>query len=212
MNNPKNKIVIFLWILLLQCPMILWGQTGTRIGILSERLDILKEAGMPFDQPVTINFDGPVRDLLSFFSEAAQLNLTAAQDVNANVSVSFTNAPAKDIILYLCNAYSLDFRVTGNIIEFVTYTPPPVVVPPKEVYVKYSQLNDLLIMNLYNDTLGIVARKISELTNKSILVDPSIRNILVSTFVAGAEPENALRQLAASNYLNLKKEGRNNAI
>lgn len=192
--------------LLLCSGKMLFAQSDSRILEVEQRLDLLKEMGMPLDQPVTIAFEGPIREFLPFLGEASKLNLTVAAEVSANVSVTFNGAPARDIILYLCNAYKLDFRVTGNILEFVPYIAPLEQPAPRDLKILYNPATDQLTINLYNDTLYAVGQRLSELTGQNIIIDPTIRNVQISGFVTGVNLEVALKQLAESNFLVVKRE------
>jgi type IV pilus assembly protein PilQ len=183
------------------------GQNA-RLDGLSQQLDVLIANGIPLQQSITITFDGPVKELVSFLAESTKLNLTVVPGVEAQqASVTFTDAAAKDVILYLCDAYRLDLNFTGNIIAFSQYQPPPLPsVVPRELSIALEAATGLLSLNLRNDTLEAVSRKIALLTGKNIVLDPSVRLLQVSGFMTGVELESCLKQIAANNSLQLKRE------
>lgn len=201
-----KKLTLYL-IFGLGCWLSLCGQ-DSRMVALSQQLDALAANGVPLQQTITITFDGPVKELVSFLAESTKLNLTVVPGIETQqASVTFTDATAKDVILYLCEAYRLDLNFTGNIIAFSQYQPPPVPPSvPRELSVALDPASGLLSLNLRNDTLDAVARKIALLTGKNIVLDPSVRLLQVSGFMTGVELESSLKQIAANNNLQLKRE------
>jgi len=201
-----KKLTLYL-IFGLGCWLSLCGQNSRMIA-LSQQLDALAANGVPLQQPITITFDGPVKELVSFLAESTKLNLTVVPGVETQLaSVTFTDATARDVILYLCEAYRLDLSFTGNIIAFSQYQPPPAPVPTtREPDVTLDAASGLLSLNLRNDTLEAVSKRIALLTGKNIVIDPSVRLLQVSGFMTGVELESSLKQIAANNNLQLKRE------
>lgn len=199
--NISDKIWRWCILLCIIASVNLNAQQDTRIAEIEKRLDLLNANGLPLNRPLTIVFNGPLRELLAFFSESSKINLIATPGLEATVSVSFTEVPARDVILYLCTAYQLGLRVTGNILELIPYTAPAIPIPAKIPDIQYDSTAQLLTLNLANDTLSAVARRIAEITQRNVIVDYSIRDILVSGFITGAQTEEALIQIAAANHL-----------
>ena len=179
-----------------------------RIDSLARRLDALAASGVQLNQPISITFDGLTKDLISFLAESTKLNMTAMPGLEAStVSVSFTNAPARDVVLHLCYTNRLDLRFTGSIITFLPFSQPPPVPPPaRAAEISYEPDSGFLTLNLRDDTLDLVAQKIARLTGRNLVLDPSVRFTRVNGYIEQASLESALKQLAGNNNLNLKRE------
>jgi type IV pilus assembly protein PilQ len=77
--------------------------------------------------------------------------------------------------------------------------------PPKELQVSYNAPTQLLTMDLQNDTLLHVARKITQVSGKNVIVMPALYNRVVTTYVQGLTVESALEKLAISNSFKLNR-------
>lgn len=154
------------------------------------------------DAKVTISFNGNISEMVTFLAESTTLNLSVAKSIKREeISVAFTDAAARDIIIYLCDAYQLDLKLTGSIIQFIPYQPPAPEVIPKPVDITYDTSNQLLSLNLSADTLAKVVQRIANLTGNNIAVEPSIANTLIQGFIKAANIENVLAQIADNNNL-----------
>ncbi|MCC6459494.1 MAG: type II and III secretion system protein [Saprospiraceae bacterium] len=198
--------IILSLFLAISCHLVT-AQTA-RMDSLSRRLEALASGGIPLNQPITIAFDGQIRELVAFLAESTKLNMAILPGIDAQVtSVSFNAAPVRDVIVYLCHAHQLDLQFTGSIISFVPYQAPlPPVPPAREIAVALNPDSALLSFNLQGDTLDRVIQKITELTGQNIVLDPGIRFVRVNGYLQGAELNSALKQLAANNNLILRRE------
>ncbi|MEM1323274.1 MAG: hypothetical protein AAGG75_23615 [Bacteroidota bacterium] len=203
----KNAIHTIVLLLLLFCcgTGSLWAQNDNRVPELEQRLDALTRAGVALEETVTISLSGSIQELVSFLAESTSVNISIDPQVQSTVSTTFTDAEIKDIILYLCDTYQLDFKVTGSIIHLIPFRPDPPPVEPRLVEVEYDETSQLLTINMRNDTLANLAQKISELTGKNIALQPEVRRMIVNGYINGLSFEAALSQLAASNNLQLEQ-------
>lgn len=194
-------------ILLFLFPFFLFSQKEeARIDELSSQLESLIERGVDLNQPITISLNGSIQDLVTFLGESTGINISIDSKINKNVATSFTQAPVKDIILYLCDTHDLDLRFSGSIIQLISYETPEEIPLAKELVINYQDDTKLLTISLNQDTLSKVTKRISELTGQNIAVAPEVRNILVDGFVNNADVETALRQLAINNNLEFEED------
>lgn len=198
-------------ILLINITVLFWQTSfsqDARIDSLARRLDLLTANGVQLNQPITIVFDGLLKELISFLAESTKLNMTVMPGLEAQTtSVSFTNAPTRDVVLYLCQANRLDLQFTGSIISFFPFIPePPPPRKPQEVDITFQQDSGFLTLNLKGDTLDLVVKKIIQLTSQNVVIDPAIRYTSVNGYISSVNLESALKQLAGNNGLVLKRE------
>ena len=178
-----------------------------RLPELQKKLNVYQKKSGKLNEKVTISLNGSIQEMVGFLAESTQLNISVDPTIKANVSNTFTDASTRDILLYLCDAYELDLKFTGSIIQLIPYRPTPKENAPKLLDINFRQ--DLLTLNLNNDTLSQVVKNISKLTKQNIAVEPSLRNKKVNGFINNLATEDALEQLALNNDLKVeKKDGR----
>jgi len=117
------------------------------------------------------------------------------------VSNYFSDEPVANILLYLARQFNLDFTFIGTII---TIKPSPVVLPPpKELSLTYNQESGHITFDLHDDTLALVAKRITQLTNRNVVVMPELYTHRVTGYVQDLTLENALEKLAILNSFKL---------
>ena len=195
-------ILVFIFFAILQS---IGQNTDIRVKEIALRLDVLQQQGVPLNQKVTIALDGSVQEMVALLAAITKLNLAVETDIQSNVSNSFTNAPARDIILYLCDNNQLDLRFTGEIIRFIKYKVPTV---EKEIATKKLDISvdtsGFVTMNLREDTLENVLKTLSQLTHQHIVATQTIRANKVNGFINKAKFETAIEQLAEANDLRVE--------
>lgn len=196
---------ILCWILIF--PLVLFSQKDTsRIDKLASQLESLIETGVDLNQPITISLNGSIPELVTFLGESTGINISVDSKVNKIISTSFTQAPVKDIILYLCDVHDLDLKFSGSIIQLTTYQKPKEIPSPKTIDISFDEDGQLLTLSLKNDTLSKVVKKISELTGQNITVSPEIKDLLVSGFINKSDVLTTFRQIAINNDLDFEED------
>jgi type IV pilus assembly protein PilQ len=91
--------------------------------------------------------------------------------------------------------------------SFKKYIPPTVkdVVPAHEILVKYVAYNDLMTLDLRNDTLDKVVKKITQVTRKNLILSSGLANKIVSVYIEDMPFESAINKMAYANQLKLVK-------
>jgi len=136
----------------------------------------------------------------------AGLNISIPNGLDNYISNNFKNVAAKDILVYLCKDNNLNLEVTGNIIKISKKPAPPV--KEKEVKVSFNKLKNEITMDLNNDALGKVVKKISEVTGSNVILSPGLMSQNVNGYVKSSNLKEALNLLAHSNNLKVKTEGK----
>jgi type IV pilus assembly protein PilQ len=149
----------------------------------------------------------PVSEFLRGMGMTHAINIAVDNNVTDVFSNSFTDAKAKDVIVYLCKKFNLDIDIQGTIISVFKVVPEKIVEKGIDWNgkIKFSKENELLTLELKVDTLSTVAEKLSMASGKSIITSLNARNRLVNTFIIDRPFELTLEKLASTNDLTLTK-------
>lgn len=215
----KKSIFKTLFVLLFLCVSLLaqkpvFGQQSQqeRMETLEKKLVGLSAFVPGLKQKVQLGLSGAsIQEFLRAVAQANQLNINVDPMLNIKVSNNFTNENALNVLLFLAKNYNLEVNVIGSIITVGPYNPPVIKAPyvPKVIALKYNAAANTLSMELSSDSLVLVARKISQLSGKNIVVPVSLNSKLVSGFFNEAPLETALEKLAFANELKLTRTSDN---
>ncbi|MFL5731303.1 MAG: type II secretion system protein GspD, partial [Cytophagaceae bacterium] len=79
------------------------------------------------------------------------------------------------------------------------------VVPQKEVVVRYNSYSNMLSLDLKNDTLDKVAKKITQQSKRNVILSPSVSGKLVSVYIEDMPFDGAIEKFAFANNLKFTK-------
>lgn len=200
------RILLFVG-LLITC-IVVHGQD--RIAELETKLKSLSTTSTGLNDTVDFSVTGvSLQEFLRGLAENSNLNISVDPSITAKVYNNFTNEKVINIILFLCKEYQLDIRFVGTIMSFYNYIPPEapkVAIPKKELKIFYDKNNDLLSLDLQNDTLAEVVKKITSLSGKNVVLAPNVTTSKqVSVFIRGVEFESAIDKLAFTSGMILEK-------
>ena len=209
----KKLILILVISLSLLFPLRnLAQQNNQRLQNLQNTLDSLAEFMPGLNKKVQLSISGvPVQDYLRAIGRANNISFHVDPSVNFSVNNTFSNVTASNIILLLAQQYNLDVSATGMILVVKAHQEPVIVTKPaiKEINVKYRGLDNALSMDLSNDSLTAVAKKITTLSGKNVIVPPGLQGKMVTSFISGANFDVAMDKLAFSNELKMVKTSDN---
>lgn len=188
-----------------------YGQvTNKRIESLRLRLESLSDDVPQLNNKVTFSVSGiSLFEFLRALANNNKININVDPSMNNNIAVNFTNVTVRDLLVYLCDEYNLELYTTGEIISVVKYIQPVVVDPPPVQHipnVSYSKNDKLLSFDLKLDTLSLVTKKISELTNVNVLIPQSLTSKLITGYIKNMKIDRALSELAYMNNLSYSKK------
>jgi len=179
-----------------------------RFTVIQGRLNSMSVQLPGLNQKTQISISGGT--LLSFFKALAEngnLNINVDPTLTQHISYRFTDETPADIIVYLAKTYSLDVLFFGNIITIGPYRDPAANAPPppRELLIRYDTASRLLTLDLHDDTLLNVARKITQLTDKNLVVLPEAFYKKVTGYVQNLPVQSVLEKLAVTNQLRIDK-------
>lgn len=209
MNTYIRRFLAPLIVLLLTQFSVLAQQSQQeRMDQLEKKLVALSASVPGLKQKVQLGISGAsIQEFLRAVAQANQLNINVDPMLSIKVSNNFTNENALNIILFLAKNYNLDINVIGSIITVAPYSAPVTKAPyiPKVIPIKYNNVSNTISMELSNDSLVLVARKISQLSGKNVVVPVALNAKLVSGFYNDAPLETALEKLAFANELKMTR-------
>lgn len=198
------------------CLIVGWnsyGQIGSqRIQSIKSKLDSLGNSTMPgLNQSADLSFSNvSIQSFLRTIAESHLLNIQVDPTLDIKVTTNFTSVLVKDVLVFLCDNYSLDVRFLNNImfvsrhVEIVRTEVKPFV--PRQINITYDAPSDLLSMDLRNDTLSAVLRHITRLTGRNVvLASDRLMSRMVNCFIQNASFEPAMDKMALANAMVVRK-------
>lgn len=203
-NLLDFKILLFCLSLLLFQNSI--AQDNSRLDSLRTKLTELAKTneGLSEQFETELNISNvTLQTLLMGVAEIHNININIDNSI-ANISVTnnFQDVNIIDLLVFICKQYSLSIDFTGNILSFKAYNPPQVI--QKDPFEVKYEAGDRISMDVRNQKLFEVVKKISAETGKNLVYKPGLENKTINVFTNNAEFESAMKQLAISNGLSIE--------
>jgi type IV pilus assembly protein PilQ len=193
---------------------VILGSEKDRFEILEKKMRKLSKRELPGLKDVAdFSVSGvSIQEFLRGLAESNNLNISVDPTLQIRIVNNFTNEKVSNILLFLCKEYDLDIRFVGSIMSFYKYSPEPlpfVPIPPKEIKATYNSYNDKLHLDLKGDTLYKVARKITQVSKKNVILANGIDDRSIGVYIEDMPFESALDKMAYSNKLRVVKTADN---
>jgi len=207
----KNKNITLLLIIMV---LLLVGKAGfaqnlvqgDRLKVIDERLRNLSVTVPGLNQQVQLSMSGAsAQEFLRALAQSNNLNINIDPQLNFKVYTNFRNETALNVLLFIAKEYDLDINLIGSIMSISKVPAAKTVVLPRDIRVTYTASNDYLGFELNNDSLGLVAKKISQLSQKNVIVPVNLLTKKVTGFIAAAPFEVALEKMAYANDLKMSR-------
>lgn len=204
-----NKICAFILLICFILPAGVYAQDNDRLIELRKSLQYLADSNnvQGLNEEISASVSGvSITDFIRGFAIANNLNISVDPSINTKITVNFVEERIINILLFLCKQYNLEINFTGTIMYVKQYVPPIVIkeLPKSPLYIVYDSISDRLSLDLKNDTLLYVVKKIVALSGKNITLSSTINNKLVTSYEKNLKFETALEQLAFANDLVLE--------
>jgi type IV pilus assembly protein PilQ len=203
----KLFIKICFCVLLCMVPGLLKAQQS-RIDQIQLRLDSLARLMPGLNQKVQLAITGvSLNDYLNVIGKSNNLSFNVDPAVDVKINNTFSNVTAENILLLLAQQFNLEITSIGSIIIIKPFREPHQLVKPvvKTLGVHYNRPDNLLTLELNNDTLMAVAKKITELSGKNIIVPTALQPKLVNSYIAATDFDVALEKFAYANEMKMVK-------
>ncbi|RBL91721.1 secretin and TonB N-terminal domain-containing protein [Chitinophaga flava] len=173
-----------------------------RMATLTQNLNDLSINVPGLRQKASISVSGStLQEVLRGIANTHRLNLNIDPSLTEKVTNYFDGETVSNVLIYLAKQYNLDFNFTGNIIYITHYQDPykNLPPPPKELRINYNNATGNITLDLHNDSLMNVAKRITVTTNKNVVVVPDLFGKTVSGYIQDLPIPNALEKLALTN-------------
>ncbi len=181
------------------------AQETTRIQQIQNSLELLALDNPELNEDLKLEINVANVTLPNFLiavSKVHGLNLTVSPDIgNITIVNNFSDVTVADLLVYLCKEYGLDIEFTGNILSIKKYIPPMVEPKEKEILVDFDPNDRLISMDLKNDPLERVFRKIMDLSQENLLFANGMENLPLTLHLKDVPFDTAMEKLAAMNGL-----------
>lgn len=202
--QKKYTLLLFVLLIAVRC----LSQNVDRIGVIEQKLNDLSATVPGLRQTVQLSVNNvSLQEYLSALAKSNGLSINVDPKLNVRVNNNFNNVTAINILLFLAKTYNLDINTVGSILTITPYQDPSLLIRPplKEISTKYDQLSNSLSLELNNDSLVLVARKITQVSGKNIVVPNALQGKRVTAFIKNAPFDAALEKLAFSNEMKMVK-------
>lgn len=183
------------------------AQNSNRFDQIKNNLETLIVDVPGLSQKVNINIkETSLSSFLIAVSEVHKVNISVDPSLNTiGIINNFSNVTVADLLVFLCKEYDLRIDFTGNIIAVKKFEKP--IEKPKEkiIDVVYQYNNNLLSLNLKDDKLYDVFKKITDESGKNIVFSPGLENKLLTSYIKNIPFDDALNKLALANNLIVSK-------
>ncbi|MDP2721461.1 MAG: hypothetical protein Q8O72_01785 [Bacteroidales bacterium] len=147
-----------------------------------------------------------IQELIRNLAQLNQLNITIDPSIQIMVTNNFTEVLAKELIVFLCKQYDLDLNITGSIIAISKYIPPKEIQPkyvPKKPKIVFDAVNNLLSMDLKNDSLYLVVKEITLQSGINVIFTPGLQDRRVSAYIDKTIFATSLEKFALANSMDI---------
>lgn len=202
MKVRLRKIVLGFCFCLFSASSLAQLPAQERLQLIEQRLQSLSATVPGLSQPVQLAVSGvSAQEFLRALAQANKLNINIDPQINFKIFNNFTNETALNVLLFLARQNDLDISFTGSIMSITKAVLPLPPVTPRVIRADYNREKDALSLELNNDTLGLVAKKITQVSQKNVVVPVALQNARVTGFFSEAPFETALEKLAYANNL-----------
>jgi type IV pilus assembly protein PilQ len=178
-----------------------------RIQQLKNNIEAISADAPGLSEKININIkESSISSFLLAVSQVHKLNISVAPNLSqVNIVNNFTDIAVGDLLLFLCKEYNLTIDFTGNILSVKSYEKPIEKPIKKIIDVKYVTDDNLLTLNLQEDLLYDVFKKITDESGKNLVFAPGLEKQSLTGYIKNMPFDAALNKLAYANNLTVIK-------
>lgn len=178
-----------------------------RIQQLKNGIEAISTDVPGLSEKVNINIkEASLSSFLLAVSQVHKLNISVAPNLSQiNIVNNFSDVRVGDLLIFLCKEYNLTIDFSGSIIAIKSYEKPVEKIKEKTFEVKYEASDNLLSLNLKDDVLYDVFKRITDESGKNLVFTPGMEKQLLTAYVKSMPFDTALDKLAYSNNLTVTK-------
>jgi len=203
----RDYIKIVSILILLLCNIS--GNAQDRIGQLENQLKTMTVDVPGLDENAQMSVSGvSIQEFMRGIADAHKLNISVDPTIKQNIVNNFANATVSDVLLFVCKEYNLSINFIGSIMSIVKYEAPKEVIleaPKKALKITYNKSKDELSLDLKNDSLAAVVKKITQQSKKNVVITAGVSAKLLNVYLENMPFDAALEKLGIANNLNIIK-------
>jgi len=198
-----RRIITLFFILVFQ---ISFSQEN-RILQIKNNIESISADAPGLNEKVSVNIkEASLSSFLLAVSQIHKLNFSVASNLQQiNIVNNFSDVTVGDLLVFLCKEYNLTIDFTGNILAIKSYEKPVEIQKTKIIDVSYDLANNLLSLNLKDDKLYDVFKKIMDESGKNLVFAPGLENQLLTAYIKSMPFDAALNKMAFANNLSVTK-------
>lgn len=202
MNLKRLKKLYFVILIL---STALANAQQDRFTSIEEKLTELSKQTPGLNEKVELSVNGvAIQEFIRGLATANNLNVSIDPSLSVKVVNNFSNVTVADVLLFLCKKYDLEITFIGNIMSFSQYAAPPAAAPKytsKPLNISYDKTKDLLSLDLSNDSLALVVKELTKISQKNVMFSSSLAGKKVSGYIQNMLFNSALENFAFANDL-----------
>jgi type IV pilus assembly protein PilQ len=178
-----------------------------RYTTIENKLKEIAVSSPGLNEKVELSVNGSsLQEFIRGLATTNNLNVSIDAGLTAKVYNNFTNVTVSDVLLFLVKKYDLDVTFVGNIISFTQFVQPPAVIPvvtyvPKALKISYTKNDNLLSLDLSQDSLAKVAKEITKVSDKNVVFSPDLSGKIVNGYIQNMSFNSAMDKFAFANDL-----------
>ncbi len=185
-------------------------QAQARIDSIESQLKRLSETTIPgLKSTISTSVSGvSIQEFLRGVASTNKLNINVDPTLSIKITNNFTNIPVLELMVFLCRQHQLSIDVFGTTILSVKKYTQEVITPRYITVAERISLDSskrLLSFDLKNDTMERVARRITDITGKNIVLTQGVSDMSITSYAKNVSLENALEKIALVNSLRITK-------
>jgi len=199
----KKYTILFLISVILANANFTYSQD--RIRQIEQQLTELANKVPALNSKVNLSVSGAsIQELIRGIAKANNVNVNIDPNLNTTVISNFVDVKVIDVLVFLCKEYNLDIEITGSIISLKSIDEEKIV-PVHKLNISYNTENEHLSLDVNNDSLVAVAKKITDLSGYNIVLAPGLISEMITAYIIDMPFENVLEKMAYANNLKINK-------
>lgn len=183
-----------------------YAQNTDRITEIELRLQGLTKSIPGLNEKVDLSVANvSIQEFLRALAESSSMNLSIDPSLTQKISTNYNNEKVINILIFLAREYDLEIKSTGTILSVTKYKPAVLIPMAKEPIVKYNAYNNLLSLDLKDDSLFKVVKAITRASKRNVIFSAGLNNKKVSIYLEDIPFNNAMEKLAFANELKYTK-------
>ncbi len=178
--------------------VISWAQEVN----LDSLLEVKSKEVPALNEKVSISVsNSSVKEFMRGVANSSGLNIDVDPSMDFKIINNFSDVKVKDMLVFLAKQYNLNVQLIGNIITISQNK--EVIIP--NVTVIYNEQKETVSLDVSEEQLYTVAKIITDKTGKNVVPRGDARNEKIKCFIKEMPFEEAIKELALSNGLEMDK-------